>query len=253
MVSPVTAARDLGTEIPAALRLEPKKFDVDKIARTFLGQGAFKEKSSNRYLFSSSAGRATYDSENGTFSIQNKLIDAVKSDDVPDLKEAEQIARHVLNVSGLSSLAGETILSATSEDVLGGALGINKIVSRKFAFKQVLAGATALSQQGSIDVTVGPAGVVTEIKAALVETDTSLKTLARPTNIKSRVEEIHQTAMKRVAEKSPGSSYRVKNHRIGYDAGNFNRLKRLAPAVVEVSVEAGIGEFQRVFVEKIAL
>lgn len=253
MVSPVTAARDLGTEIPAALRLQPKKFDVDKIARTFLGQGAFKEKSSNRYLFSSSAGRATYDAENGTFSIQNKLIDAVKSEDVPDLREAEQIARHVLNVSGLSSLTGETMLSATSEDVLGGALGINKIVSRKFTFKQVLAGATALSQQGSVDVTVGPAGVVTEIKAALVEADTSLKTLARPTNIKSRVEEIHQTAMKQVAEKSPGSSYRVIKHRVGYDAGNFNRLKRLAPAVVEVSVEAGIGEFQRVFVEKIAL
>jgi hypothetical protein len=253
MVSPVTAAKDLASEIPAALRLQPKKFDVDKTARTFLGQGAFKEKSSSRYLFSSSAGRATYDSETGTFLIQNKLIEAVKGDDVPDLKESEQIARHVLNVSGLLSLAGETSLSATSEDVVGGVLGINKVVSRKFTFKQVISGATALSQQGSIDVTVGPAGVVTEIKAALVEADSSLKTLARPTNIKSRLTEIEQTAIKQVAQKSPSSSYRIVKHRIGYDSGNFNRLNKLAPAVVEVSVEAGIGEFRRVFVEKIAL
>lgn len=254
MTSHTASTRTLPREIPSMIRLKPKAFDVEKTARAFLGQGALKHKSNQKnYTFSSSAGRATYDSKTGTLTIRNRLIDAVKQDAVPDLIEAEKIARHALRVSGLQSLAGETVLTQTSEEVVGGLKGIKRTLNRKFTYKQILAGSTALSQQGSIDVTVGPAGVVTEVKSALLELDPSVKALMRPTDLAKRLESIEIQAIKSAASKSPGANYRVIKQRLGYDAGNFHRLNSQAPAVIEVTVEAGLGEYRRNFIEKIIL
>ena len=254
MVTPTTSSKQSAEEIPAVLRLRAKQFNVDKIAKIFLGQGALKKKTSNhRVTLWGSSGRATYDQVNGTLVVQNRLLDTVKNDDVPNLHEAEKIARHVLNISGLQKLAGSTVLAATSEEVLGGIRGISRVLARKFTYKQELAGATSLSQQGAIDITVGPGGVVTEIMAALVDIDPSTKSLPRPTALSARLDDIELKAIQSVSKKSPGANYRVIKHRVGYDAGNFHRLNDMAPAVVEVTVEAGLGEYRRNYVEKINL
>lgn len=254
MVTPTTSSKKSASEIPAMLRLRTKQFNTDKIARLFLGQGVLKKKTTNhRVTLWGSSGRATYDQINGTFVVQNRLIDNVKNEDVPSLTEAEKIARHVLNVSGLQKLAGSTVLSATSEEVLGGIKGVSRILARKFTYRQELAGSTSLSQQGAIDITVGPGGVVTEIKAALLEIDTSNKALSRPTNITAQLDEIALKAIQSVAKKVPGANYKVIKHRVGYDTGNYHRLNNMAPAVIEVTVEAGLGEYRRNYIEKINL
>jgi hypothetical protein len=254
MVTPTTSSKKTAAEIPAMLRLRTKQFNTDKIARLFLGQGVLKKKTINhRVTLWGSSGRATYDQINGTFVVQNRLIDNVKNEDVPSLMEAEKIARHVLNVSGLQKLAGSTVLSATSEEVLGGIKGVSRTLARKFTYKQELAGSTSLSQQGAIDITVGPGGVVTEIKAALLEIDTSNKALLRPTNITPQFNDIELKAIQSVAKKVPGANYKVIKHRVGYDAGNYHRLNNMAPAVIEVTVEAGLGEYRRNYLEKINL
>jgi hypothetical protein len=254
MVTPTTSSKQSASEIPALLRLRTKQFNMDKIARLFLGQGVLKKKTNNhRVTLWGSSGRATYDQINGTFVIQNRLIDTVKSEDVPDLTEAEKIARHVLNISGIQKLAGTTVLASTSEEVLGGIKGISRVLARKFTYKQELAGATALSQQGSVDITVGPGGIVTEIKSALLEIDPSSKTLQRPTNINAQFDDLELKAIQNVAKRAPGANYRVIKHRIGYDAGNYHQLKSLAPAVIEITVEAGLGEYRRNYIEKINL
>ena len=41
--------------------------------------------------------------------------------------------------------------------------------------------------------------------------------------------------------------------RIGYDAGNFHKANQIAPAVIEMTVEASQGEFARNFIEKVTL
>jgi len=253
MVNPVTSTRALSANIPSVLRLQPKKFNVGKVAQVFLGQGASESSFKNRLSFSSSAGSASYEASSGTLLIRNRLIPDIKGEDVPTLSEAEQNARHALKVSGLQKIAGETVLAASAEEVLGGQNGISRLLSRKFTYRQVLSGATTLSQQGTIDVTVGPAGVVTEIKAALVDVDSTMKSVLRPTSLASRLESIELRAIKQVAEKSPGSSYRVVKYRIGYDAGNFHKANAIAPAVVEVTVEVGQGDFRRNFIEKVIL
>jgi hypothetical protein len=254
LVTPTTKSIKIAPEIPSVIRLRPKQFNVDKVAKTFLGSANLKRKvTNNGVTLWGASGRTTYDQVNGTLTVQNRLLDSAKNDDVPTLVEAEKIARHILAVSGLQKIAGKTTLSATVEEVLGGIKGRQRVLARKFTYKQVLAGASTLSQQGAVDITVGPAGVVTEIKAALVELDPSTKTLSRSTDIDTRFDDIELLAIKNVAKRAPGANYRVIKHRIGYDAGNYHHLKHLAPAVIEVVVEAGIGEFRRNYIEKINL
>lgn len=254
MVTPITSSKKNASEIPALLRLRPKQFNVDKIAKVFLGHGTLKKKSAHhRVTLWGAAGRATYDQTTGTLTVQNRLIETVKNEDVPSLSEAEKIARHVLTISGLQKIAGETNLTATAEEVLGGLKGVKRTLSRKFIYKQNLSGTTSLSQQGSAEITVGPGGVVTEIKAALVEVDPVTKSLSRPTNLASRLDDIEIQAIESVAKSVPGANYRVIKHRIGYDAGNFHHLNDSAQAVIEVTVEAGMGEYRRNYITKINL
>jgi len=253
MMNPVTSVKSLNTEIPAVLRIAPKNLNVEKIARIFLGNSLTKSGSAKNTKFSSNSGSVSYDLKTGTLRVQNLLIEAVKNDDVPSLNEAEQIARHALKVSGLGKIAGDLTLSATGEEMLGGAEGIKRILSRQFTYKQNLAGATSLSQQGSIDVTVGPGGAITQIRAALLDIDSTFKAPLRPTTLGQRSDAVELLAIESVASKAPGASYKVIKQRIGYDAGNFHKSRVNAPAVIEVTVEAAQGEFKRNYVQKITL
>jgi hypothetical protein len=253
MISPVTSVKNLSAEIPAVLRLSPKNLNIKKIARVFLGNSLTKSGSSKNTVFSSNSGSVSYDLKTGTLRVENILIEGVKNDDVPSLNESEQIARHALKVSGLGKIAGDLTLSATGEEMLGGAEGIKRILSRQFTYKQNLAGATSLSQQGSIDVTVGPGGAITQIRAALLDIDSTFKVPLRPTKLGQRSDAVELLAIESVAAKAPGASYKVIKQRIGYDAGNYHKSRMNAPAVIEVTVEAAQGEFKRNYVQKITL
>ena len=241
------------TSIPAALRLSAKPMNVEKVATVFLGSALTKTNQGRTRVFSASSGSVKYDTVLGTLTVTNNLIDDVKNESVPSAAEAEQIAWHALKVSGLLKSAGNLSLAATSEDKLGGESGVQKVLARKFTFKQNLAGSTSLSQQGAIDVTIGAAGAITSIKSALVEIDSGFKTANRSTDISARFDDIENQAIQHVAAKAPGANYRIIKHRVGYDAGNFHKSNRVAPAVIEVTVEAAQGEFKRNFVEKFAL
>jgi hypothetical protein len=245
--------KSIAEKIPAVLRVSPAKINAGKVASTFLGAGLKSSKSNNSAEYTSESGSVTYRKETGTLVIKNNLVADIKSADVPSATEAEEIAARALKISGLSKSAGDLIISANSEDVLGSESGAQKVASRKVTFKQVISGHTTLSQQGSIDVTVGPGGSITEIKAAILNVDPSFKTLPASTNLASRMEDIEATAIRSVSAKSPGGNYRVLNHRIGYDAGNFMKARSIVPSVVEVTVEATQGEFSRRYIEKINL
>lgn len=245
--------KSLKSEVPAALKLKPLRLNLQKLAKKFLGASLTKSKSGQTTELSSQSGSMTYDSLTGTLSIHNLLVDDIRNDAVPSANESVEIANHALKVSGLLAADPSLKLAAIAEDVQGGEHGITKVSSRKYTFKQNLAGAQSLSQQGSVDVTVGAGGVITDIKAALVQIDSSFKPALRPTNIEANIRNIESTAIEKVAEKSPDANYRVLQTRIGYDAGNFMKGNSIAPAVIEVTVEATQGEFSRNFVTKIVL
>jgi Family of unknown function (DUF6345) len=252
-VSPIGKTSFLSKSIPAALQITPKALNVSRIAGTFLGTTMEQSKSKGVTNYSSPSGEVHYNSKIGVLTIKNNLIDDIRSLDVPSFSDSEAIARNALVVSGFQKIAGNLTLAATSEDVLGGIQGIKKITSRKFSFKQPLAGALSLSQQGSIEVSVGAGGVIESIVAALVDVNPSFKSTTRPTSLQDRLADLEDTAIENVADRAPGANYKVISTRVGYDVGNFHQLNRVAPAVVEITVEAAQGEFVRNFVEKIAL
>lgn len=245
--------RAIKSAVPAALKLLPMKLNIDKISKAFVGAGATKKVAGKITTHTSNTGSATYNERTGTLTIKNFLVDDIRSESVPSLEESQKIAVHALKVSGLLKADSSLSLAAISEDVQGGEKGISKVNSRKFTFKQNLAGALSLSQQGSVDVTVGAGGAVTEIKAGLVKIDPAFMPSKRPTELTSREAELETMALDHVAMKYPGANYRVVKKRIGYDAGNFMKRNQIAPAVIEVTVEAHQGEFKRLFIEKIAL
>lgn len=240
-------------QIPAALKLTPLRLNMEKIAKLFLGNSVTKSQSGRSVSFNSNAGSASFDAKTGTISIRNNLVDDIRNESVPSLAESEQIARHALKLSGLLKAASSLSLAATATDVLGGENNVFRVSAFKFTFKQNLSGAQPLSQQGSVDVTVGAGGTITAIKAALVQIDPSFRPASRPTDISSRGVDIDSLAIKHVESKAPGANYRVIKKRVGFDAGNFMKAKSVAPAVVEVTVEASQGGFTRNFIEKIAL
>ena len=247
------SSRGLSAKIPAAIRVNPAEINIEKVASVFLGSGLKQIKSVKRKVFASSAGRVSYQKDTGTLIIKNNLIDELKSEAVPSASEAEQIAAHALKVSGLAKSSGNLTVTASAEDVIGSESGAQKVVARKITFKQILAGYTTLSQQGSIDVSVGPGGTITEIKASILSLDKAFKAASVPTDLSGRMEDIEATAIQSVATKSPGGSYKVTGYRLGYDAGNFHKSRPMAPAVIAVTVEAAHGEFTRRFIEKINL
>lgn len=253
MSNPSSNARSVKASIPAALKLVPMKLNVEKISKAFVGAGATKTIAGKISTYTSSTGSAAYNERTGTLTIKNFLVSDIKNESLPSRDESQEIATHALKVSGLLKADTSLSLAAISEDVQGGEKGITKVVSRKFTFKQNLAGAHSLSQQGSVDVTVGSGGTVTEIKAALVKIDPVFAPAKRPTSLATRETDFETIALDHVAMKAPGANYRVVKKKIGYDAGNFMKRHQISPAVVEVTVEAYKGEFKRLFVEKIAL
>lgn len=254
VVTPTSvAAAELKAAIPAAIQISPLPMNVRKIANTFLGKNMRSSVSRSVSRYSSISGAVNYDSSIGVLTVANNLIEEIRSYPVPSLADCEAIARNALVISGLHKMADNLVLASTSEDVLGGREGIKKVVSRKFSFKQILAGDMALSQQGSIEVSVGPGGVIESIVAALVKINPTFKAALRPTSLKGRAEDLESTAIEHVAMIAPGANYRVIKTRIGYDTGNFHKLNHQAPAAIEITVEAAQGEFARNFVEKIAL
>lgn len=253
VVNSAREARSVKAQIPAAVKLIPLRINIEKLAKVFLGNSVTKSLSGKTTTLSANSGAVSYNAQSGTLSVRNNLVDDIRNDSVPSAVESEQIARHALKVSGLLKSAPSLSLEAVAEDVQGGDSGITKVISRKYTFKQNLAGGLSLSQQGSIDVTVGAGGAITAIKAALVQIDPLFRPAARPTDISSRNSDIDSIALQSVSAKAPGASYRVIKKRVGFDAGNFNKENRIAPAVIEVTVEASQGEFTRNFIEKIAL
>ncbi len=254
VVKPLALNSDASkSSIPAALQLTPRPLNVKRIANTFLGVGATKASSKGSTRYSSISGTVAYDSTLGVLTVSNNLIDEIRSYPVPNLVDSEAIARNALAISGFEKIGGSLVLASTSEDVLGGEQGIQKVMSRKFTFKQILAGNVSLSQQGSIEVSIGPGGVIESMTAALLDIEPSFKAPLRPTDLASRTEELEATAIEHVAMKAPGANYRVIKTRVGYDTGNFHKVNHIAPAAIEITVEAAQGEFARNFVEKIAL
>lgn len=241
------------SSIPAAVQISPLPMNVRKIANTFLGKKMLSSVSKKTSVYSSISGSVHYDSSLGVLTIANNLIEEIRNYPVPSLADSEAIARNALVISGFQEIAGKLVLASTSEDVLGGKDGIKSVVSRKFSFKQILGGEMALSQQGSIEVSVGPGGVIESIVAALLKVDSSFKTSLRPKDLTGRTEDLEFTAIEHVAKIAPGANYRVIKTRIGYDTGNFHKLNHQAPATIEVTVEAAQGEFARNFVVKVAL
>jgi hypothetical protein len=110
-----------------------------------------------------------------------------------------------------------------------------------------------VSQQGSIDVTIGTGGVVTEIKAALVTASGAEATTTTAKDLDQRTADLESQAIELVAAKSPGANYRVLKSILGYDAGDFLKRNPTAKAVMAVTVEVQKGDFKRNFIEKIAL
>lgn len=246
-------SRALKSSIPAALKILPMKVDVEKLAKSFVGAGAVKSISGKITNYKSSTGSASYNERTGTLTIKNFLVEDIRNEAVPTVEESQKIARHALKLSGLLKADSSLYLHSFSEETLGGEKGISKVLSRKFSFKQNLAGAPSLSQQGSVDVTVGAGGTITEIKAALVKIDPVFTPSSRPTNITSREIELETSALDEIAMRAPGANYKVIKKRIGYDAGNFMKRNQIAPAVIEITVEAYKGEFRRNFIQKTAL
>ena len=253
MVKQNAGEKSPSSSIPAALKLRPVAVRANKIAELFLGKAVNVSSADKLTTYSSDSGAATYNKTTGVLSITNNLVADALDQDVPSSAEAEEIARHALKVSGLGKIAGKLSLSATAEDVLGGLQGIKKVTARKFIFKQDLAGSFGLSQQGSVEVTIGAAGTVTSIKSALVSIDSSFRSARRPTEFAARMDDIESAVIEQVAAKAPGFNYRVIKQRIGYDAGNFHKANQIAPAVIEMTVEASQGEFARNFIEKVTL
>jgi hypothetical protein len=247
------SSKTTSAHIPAALRLSPIKFNLEKLASTFLGSNVKKSKNGTALTYSSPTGNVSLDRKTGTLVIRNYLVEEAKDALVPSASEAEQIASHALQLSGITKAAGGLLITATSEDVLGGESGIKSVVSRKFTFRQKLAGGLTLSQQGTVDVTIGAGGVITEIRSALVQADNKFRVAQRSTDLSSRLEELEARAIESIAAKSPGVNYRVLGHRIGYDAGHFHKRKSFAPAVIEFTIEASMGEFSRRYKELFAL
>jgi hypothetical protein len=243
----------LKSSIPAALKLVPVKLNIEKFAKSLVGGGATKSVSGRITTFSSNTGVATYNEKTGTLTVKNFLAADARGDAVPSLEESQQIAEHALKLTGLSKVDRSLQLASFAEERIGGVQGAGKITSRKFTFKQNLAGGQSLSQQGSVDVTVGSGGAITEIKTALVKIDPAFTPSSRPTNLASREVELETSALDQVAMRAPGASYKVIKKRIGYDAGNFMKRNQIAPAVIEFTVEAYKGDFKRNFVQKIAL
>jgi hypothetical protein len=253
MSNAASGARAVKSSIPAALKLLPMKLNVDKISKAFVGGGATKSISGKIITHTSNTGTASYNERTGTLTIKNFLVNDIRSESVPSLEESQKIATHALKISGLLKIDSSLSLSTIAEDIQGGEKGVSKAISRKFTFKQNLAGAPSLSQQGSVDVTVGAGGAVTEIKAALVKIDPVFTPSKRPTDLATRELELETSALDYVAMKAPGANYRIVKKRIGYDAGSFMKRNQISPAVIEITVEAYQGEFKRLYVEKIAL
>ncbi len=246
-------SRKIPKKLPAALRLSPLKFNLEKLAATFLGGNAKITKKKSNIKYSAPSGTVAFDQKTGTLVVSNNLIDDAREAAVPSLAEAEQIANHSLQLSGISKAAGNLFLTAVSEDVLGGEAGTKSVVARKFTFRQELLGGQTLSQQGTVDVTIGAGGVITEIRSALVSIDGKFKPALRSTDLSSRLEDMETRAIESVAAKVPGANYRVMSHRIGYDAGNFHKRHSFAPALIEVTVEASMGDFTRQYKQMFAL
>jgi hypothetical protein len=253
MVKNNAIAKAQSTAIPAALKLRPINVNAEKIAQTFLGKSVDVSNSGKLTIYSSSSGSAIFNKATSVISITNNLVGEALDQDVPAAPEALEIARHAIKISGIGRVAGNLLLTATAEDVLGGESGIKKVISRKFIFKQDLAGGISLSQRGSVEISIGAGGAVTGIKSALVSVDTSFKAARRPIDLTTRMDDIETSVIEFVASKAPGANYRVTKHRVGYDAGNFHKTNQIAPAVIEVTVEASQGGFTRNFVEKVAL
>ena len=242
------------TQFPSAVTVEPIQINPARVAKAFLGANVSMDKSQGSLKsYSSDAGRATYDAHTNVLQITNNLIDSIRADAVPSIDDAAEIAANAMQASGLTSIAGPLSLASHSEDVLGGEGGIQKVILRKFSFKQSLGGFQPLSQAGSVEVAVGPGGVVTAVTASLLRVTAKESSLVQSANISASTEDFETTAIRNVAEKVPGASYKVISTHYGYDAGNFFGVKSKAQAVAEVLVEAEQGGFARRYIEKIKL
>ncbi len=247
------SVKDNAPQIPAALRLSPTKLNLEKIATTFLGNSVKKSRASGLQKYEAPSGELAYDEKSGTITVKNNLVEEARNIEVPSVAESEQIATHALKLSGIAKDAGDLTLASVTEDVLGGESGIKSVLSRRFTFRQKLAGGFTLSQQGTVDVSVGPGGAITEIKSAILDVNSQFKAAQRPTNLSSRLEDLEIRAIESVTAKVPGANYRVIGHRIGYDAGHFHKRKSFAPGLIELTVEANFGEFSRRYIERFAL
>ncbi|MCX6125363.1 MAG: DUF6345 domain-containing protein [Proteobacteria bacterium] len=230
-------------------------FNVQRLAKAFIGSTTMRTSkgASGITSYSSDAGTATYDARTNLLNIQNNIASADKLGEVPALDEATEIANMAIHSSNLSETIGELILTSNSEDVLGGSSGTQKVIARKLHFKQQIGGFQTLGQAGSVDVTVGVGGVITEVRMSLFKIKSQSKSIVNASTVSASTEDYESLAIQNVAEKVPGGSFKVVRLNYGYDAGNFFELHGSAAAVVEVTVEASLGGFTRRHIEKITL
>lgn len=237
-----------------SVTVEPIQINPARVAKAFLGANVNREGGRGSLLsYSSDAGTASYDPRTNVLQITNNLIDSVRADAVPSMEESAEIAANAVKTSGLAAMAGTITLASSSEDVLGGEEGIQRTLQRKFSFKQALGGFQSLGQAGSIEVAIGPGGVVSSVTASLLRVSGKESGFVQTANISAATEDLETAAIRNVAEKVPGASYKVITTRFGYDAGNFFGVKSQADAVAEVLVEAEQGGFARRYAEKIKL
>lgn len=241
-------------QFASAVTLETVAVNPGRFAKAFLGVDLNqKTKSGSLTSYSSDAGSATYDARTNVLQITNNLIDSTRSDEVPSMEEAAEIATNALKESGLAEKAGLLTLSSHSEDVLGGEDGVQQVIQRKFTFKQALDGFQSLGQAGSVDVAIGPGGVVSGVTASLLRVASKEAKIVQSSRVSATADDLETIAITNVGQKVPGATYKVISAHYGYDAGSFFGVKSHAEAVAEIVVEATQGGFARRYIEKIKL
>lgn len=239
---------------PSIVDLVPAPVSVNRLSKAFLGS-SFKSATKSpegTTSYYSEEGTASYSKATNVLSVKNNVAHTNKADVVPAVDEAKEIANNVLAASGLGE-EFSLVFESSTEDVLGSEAGLEKVLARKIQYRQELAGFQTLSQAGTVEVTVGPGGVVTEVKTSLFKVRAISKSTVSAAKVSASNDNYEATALQRVANKVPGGEYKVISTSFGYDAGNFFEVKPTARAVVEVTVEATQGGFSRRYVETIAL
>jgi hypothetical protein len=243
---------------PSRVKLTPVIASVEKLSRAFFGVSKSEYSTSSRgslKIWQSEAGSIELNKATSFMSLKNRSdgLKMASGSPVPELDEVIQIATHAVQQSGLSKMAGQLVIDSTSEDVVSGEDGVRTVIARKVRFKQLLAGFQTLGQAGSVEVSVGPQGIIKEANVMLFKAAAASQTKVSSALVSAKSELLEEKALFQVSQNVPNGEYKVVSVKYGYDAGNYIEANSEADAVALVSVEARHGEFARRHLVKLPL